>query len=573
MNQSDREKVLGYSRWLLDHGAPASSAALLHAAEIYGAEAGQILRSGSSATLLAGTYALVVASLDVCEQARRIGVVARVPTRPGRWRPVEPEMSEGYDVMMALCRARLGADLPFVRFEFASMVDTAEGPSFGLPSLLATLAHYVPSRVSTRAVLATGRVTRSGEILPVGGMTLKLAAAAAEKGDKLVLVPPGTEVEGATCVATVDEAIRLVFGSEPLKLDEQVLGLGRALERSRHARDLATALGLLQIPEDNLRPPDLARLKFEQGAILLHLGQTDEAVRTHEQAVALLGADVKRLIGSERAEYFDLLPILAAMDRFELERAIDSLESLVSGPFLSPANEIRYRGALAQAYGMRGDYAEAVRTRSANLRLHAATEDLEASEPGTRCCLARDSAQAADRSGFEEHATRLGELRARSDDHQARFNASAIIRGLVVLGEYARALAFARGEEEAYVVRVPDSVRVLLHGTTSITTHPEASTARALTRALRKIGDIPGALRFADRADPEGDCTGPLVRWMCALIVLEGSLARAQPKQDEVQTKIRARMKEWHPAASAFHTAVMTASGVELEAALDRVWY
>ncbi|MET0341536.1 MAG: S16 family serine protease [Polyangiales bacterium] len=565
---ADLEKLLSYARWLLANGAPASAAEVLRG--LRGGDVGKVQRECQRMVAQPGIFALLVATVSYGGVAKKIGVAARVPARIGRWHPIDPAMREGYEVVMSLASHHLGTDLPYLKFEFSSMVDAAGGPSFSLPALLSVIAHYVPSRSPHKPVFATGQVGPSGAILPVGGMNEKIEAAQREKCPCLILVPPGTNIEGTTCVETVEQAIRLVFGAAPLTPDQAVLGLNRLIDDVRKMRDWEAALDRLQIPEAKLQPADLARLKFEQGAILLHLGRTEDASRLHAQAAQLLGEPARLAIGRERAEHYDLFPILAAMDRFEIDDAIAALEALVRQPFQSYANKLRYQGALAQAYGMRGDYADAVRMRTRNLALHPETDELAAMEAGTRCCLAVDSARAGFARDFDEHAQRLGALSPQSDAHQATFNASATIRGLVALGEHARAVAFASGAE-AFGWYAPENVQALVHGTAPISTHPDVSTARALCRAYRRLGEPDRAIAIADRACTSDDTAGGLVRWVVELLALEGTLARAEP--EALQSEIRARMQRWHPAASAFHASLMTATASDLEIALSGVWY
>src|SRR4051794_863911 len=106
-------------------------------------------------------------------------------------------------------------------------------------------------------------------------------------------------------------------------------------------------------------PADRARLLFEKGAVLRHLGRSDEALRVHLEGTSLLDP-FRRVLGAEASEHFELQRWLSAMDEFQLDEAVTALRMRLVQPFMSVRNELLYRGALAQALGMKAQYAEAV---------------------------------------------------------------------------------------------------------------------------------------------------------------------------------------------------------------------
>src|SRR5262249_12891090 len=137
-----------------------------------------------------------------------------------------------------------------------------------------------------------------------------------------------------------------------------------------------------------------------------------------------------------------------------------------------------------------------------------------------------DSARAGDAVVFESEARAMGQATSLGDEHQERFNAAVVVRGLVALGRHAEALAWARDEGRLFDLRVPASLSRLVLRRSRVDTHPEVSVARALCRALRRTGQSQEAAALAGRV-PVRDTDGALAAFSALLVHLEASLALA----------------------------------------------
>src|SRR6185312_7470613 len=113
--------------------------------------------------------------------------------------------------------------------------------------------------------------------------------------------------------------------------------------------------------------------------------------------------------------------------------------------------------------------------------------------------LALDAARAGDAATFADQARAMGEATAPGDEHQERFNAAALVRGLVALGRSGEALGWVRDETRIFGLRVPSSLARLHRSRAAVETHPEVSIARSLCRALRRTGHPAEALALAGR--------------------------------------------------------------------------
>lgn len=552
-----RDHRLTVAEWLLDAGAGRSAVHVL--SDLLGQRANELRRLALGSSLRPATvYALV--ALD---DAR--GCAVPLNPGPGRSRATDPELRGACDRALALARRLLGApNLPALRFEFEEWLGIF-GASVGLPALLAFLGYYAPSRLPGVAILATGRLVDGGGVEKVGGMSAKRAIAAAEAGDKRVLLPEQT--------GRAEEAVSRVFGPEPLAPEAHVLTLDETIQRARADPDRQRSIALLDaLPFDTFCPSDRVRILLELGTLHRHAGKSDLAERMHEEARGLLESE-RRFLGGDAAERYELECWLSSMDAFRIEEAIDALRSRLTAPFLSAHNEVRCRGMLAQALGMAGRHVEAVATRAPNVELQTRSEALRAVLPGTYCYLTLDSAKAGDDAGFTRWAETLFEATRPGDETQWRFAAAAAIRGLVALNRNDEALEWAYDRRLLFGRRVPAGVVQAVGGVEAVSSHPETSILRAVARAHRRRGEAAEALAFAQRVPVE---TEDLLGWLCALVHLEAELAGEESGAAGAASRLmemQRRLTSLHEAATSFHRELSTTRGAALEAAIDRVWY
>jgi hypothetical protein len=563
------ERRLALARWLLDAGAGRSARNVL--GSLRGAAANRLRLSAARVELRPGMYALV---------ALPDGVGAALPLRPspGRSRASDAAFRDACTLAHECARRLLGSgSLPALRFEFEEEL-AVFGPSIGLPAALAFVAHFAPSRAPGRAVLATGRLLADGRVAPVGHLAAKGALAAAERGADTIVVPPGDDVlPGAIAVGHFADAARAVFGPAPLAPDVALAPLDAVLHRARTAPDAAEGVAMLESLEPEALPAaDRARLFFDLGTLKRNLGRSHEAARLHEQARALLDAE-RLVIGGEAAERFELECWATAIDQYRLDEAEAVLGARLRAPFLKLRNELRCRGMLAQALSMGGRYREALAVRRGNLPLHARSEALRKVLPATLCHLALDAARSGEADAFEQTVHELESATRPGDEAQRRFNAAALVRGLVALGRHELALAWARDEARAFGWRAPASLVRAATGDASALEQPEVSAARALARALRRTARAGEAIALGEGALAAAEGLDDLYGWVARLVAFEIALAHAD-RGDEagaVATLARAReaLPALHPAATKHHGALLEATGVRLEIELDRAWY
>lgn len=555
--------TLALAEWLLEVGAGVSAACVL--GDMRGARANRLRLRARDAVLRPGVYALVAMG--------ERGIVLPLRPSPGRSRAADDEFRRVSDVAADLIRARLGRELPSLRFDAEEQLAVA-GPSIGLPAALAFAARSC--RLPATAVLATGRIDARGDVLAVGHMREKLAAAAGERGPRVVLVPPGAGDGVATETATVDAALGVVFGGERLVPDASLLRLEDLLARAARDPEPSRDIEVLEAFDDARLPAaDRARLWLELGTLYRHVGRGQDAERLHDQARALLAAE-HRLLGVEAVERYELELVLTRMDAFDLESCMRELAQRLERPFASARNEVRCRGMLAQALGMAGKLGEAVRVREENLALQRQSETLARLLPGTHCYVALDSARAGDAPTFEVHARAMCELTSPGDARQWRYNAASIVRGLVALGRPAHALAWASDVRQLFGHRPPPSLVRIARGDEVAREHPEVSIVRALCRAHRRTGRPDQALGLAARVLPPTGAERDLVGWLAALVGLEAVLALRDTGAvggDAALAAIRTRLVELHAPASRFHAALLSGTLDEMEAEIDRVWY
>ena len=552
------------ARWLLDAGAGASACALL--SNVRGREANDLREASARATLRPGIYALVVYDHE--------GLVVPMRACVGLPSSSSADLQLACTSGLAAVRSWFGApSLPSLRLELEELL-AVSGTSLGLPTALAFVAHFAPSSAPTRAVLASGRLDADGRVLPVSHLDAKLAAAAAENGDRVVLVPPGQRThEDQIEVHTLEEAIAAALGPARVVAPSRVAVDGW-IERARAESDPLRAIALLEaIDRDALHPADRARVHLELGTVLRHAGQSKAATEHHAQARALLETE-RLVVGAETAERYDLEVWLTAMDEFRLEEARAAAVRRLNEPFLSMRNELRCRGMLAQVLAMQGELEEAVSVREGNLALHALSDDLARVLPGTLVYLALDSARAGDAARFEHHAHRLLRATPPGDANQWRYTAYAIVRSLVALGRYEEAISWTSGAASFDGTPAPPATIELLRGHTPITNHPEMTMVRALVRALRRTSSAAKALALGARVSaPTGS---GLVAWLAALVELEVALAERALGHAGYAARIarvRAALPALHDGATAYHAALLTCTESELEGELDRVFY
>jgi hypothetical protein len=553
-----RDHRLTLAEWLIDSGSGRSAIHVL--GDLRGQRANELRRLAAGAELRSRTVYALVALGD-----GSLGCAVPLAPAPGASRSRDPALMEACDTALDLARRTLGApNLPSLRFELEEWL-AMFGSSLGLPALLAFLGYYAPSRMPSPAILATGRLLGDGSIVPVGGMEAKLAVARAETGDKVVLMPEDTP--------SATEAIARIFGADPLAPERHVLTLDETIERARAEPDRNDAIAALEaLPLDRFPPTDRVRIVLELGTLARHAGDSRRASELHARARALLDAE-RRFLGGDAAERYELECRLSAMDEFRIDESIEVLTRRVEEPFLNAHNEVRCRGMLAQALGMAGRYRDAVAARHPNVVLQGGSESLRAVLPGTYCYLALDSARAGDARGFESFAERVCTTTRPGDENQWRFDAAAIIRGLVALGRHGEAIAWAQDRCRLFGHRIPAYIARAVSGST--TGHPETSILRALARAYRRIGDAAGAVAIGRRV-PRVDAGSNLIAWLAALVHLEAALAAEELGDRSASGRIAdlaADLPRLHADASRFHADLIVARGSDLERAIDRVWY
>jgi hypothetical protein len=547
------DERLALAEWLLESGAGASARRVL--GDLRGAPANRLRLRAREAALQPGVYALVTLPDGG-------GVVVPLRPSPGRSRAPDGAFRDACDRAIDEARAFLRAPgLPALRFAFEEWLSIS-GPSIGLPAALAFVAYYAPARAPRGAVLATGRLAAAGRIERVGHLAEKLAAADAEREVELTVLPDGDPAaRGEGRVATLAEAFALVFGEPPVHPDARHLHVDALLRRVHTDRDPARGIDLLEaLPRAALAPADRARVLLELGSLHRHAGQSAEAVALHGEARALLAAE-RAVIGAEAAERYELECWATTLDDFRVEETIAALSARLGEPFLKLRNELRCRGMLAQAVAMAGRFAEAVALRAGNLPLHLRSDALGKVAPATHGYLALDAARAGDAATFAEQSRAMRESTRPGDEAQERYDAAVMVRGLAALGRFAEALDWARAHTRIFDRR------------TVIDAHPEVSTARALARALRRVGAPREALALVDRVRG-----GPGLDGFCAALAeLEGSLALVDLGEPEAaaarRERARAALGRAHPSAARHHRALLGAEGEALEREIDRVWY
>lgn len=516
-------------------------------------------------------YALVTLDADR-------GLVLPVEPSLGRSRSGDASFREATDRALFLARSSLSVErLPALRVACEELLDV-HGPSIGLAAALAFVGYYLDRPPLDGAVLATGALDARGRVLPVSGMETKVHAAKLERGAGLVLVPSGAAVHAALPlveVATLSDAIARVFGEGPWIAANRFRDFEAIRASMRSLSDAEAIDGLSALLECAPFEGDRMRVRVDLAARFRHLGRSARAWELANESSLALGALGRSSFGMDVAEQVELHFYLGRMDLFDLDATIDALRQRVGTGFSTVANEIRFRGALAQALGMAGRLEEAIVERRHNLPLHARSSDAARDRAGTHVYLALDSARIGDEAAFRSHVTAmLGATRA-GDEIQLRYDAAAYARGLVALGRFAEAIAWFERRDASSDLPVPAELeRAIAHGET-VGSHPEVGIVRALVRALGRVGRPEDALELADRVvvPPEAGLVGflgHLVRLEAA--VVEGTMGRTGDLHRHAAAA-RAGLRGSHEEASRYHAALFDSEGPALEAAIDAVWY
>ena len=562
---------LALAHWLLDAGAGQSARNVLGTTR--GSAANRVRIAAGEVRLRPGIHCLVTLP---------DGTGAALPLRPtpGHPRATDQDFREACVTAHEHARTILGdRSLPMLRFELEEEL-AVFGSSIGLPAALAFVAYFADAKAPARAVLATGDLLPDGRIAQVGQLDAKFAIARAEardEGDAVILFPSGSSSRpGVQHVSTFAEAAQVVFG-QPLHLAVTHSAVDTMIHRARVLSSTPEGIALLEsIDHAALAPADRARVLFDLGSFHRNLGHCHVAWRIHSEARLLLDAE-RQVIGGEAAERYQLECWATELDQFRLDKAVAQLRERLARPFLKLRNELRCRGMLAQGLAMGGRFTEAVAVRSQNLALHDRSDALGAVRPATLCHLALDAALGGDGPAFETNVVALRDATRPGDETQWRFNATAMVRGLVALGRYGSALDFCRDHLSVLGCRVPATLALAAAGSTLTVTAPEISALRALVRALRRLGRAEDAVRMGAHGVEAAGEPPELFGWMTALLQLEVALARHEQgghAEAERATAIaQASLQRLHPAATKQHAGLLSSSARDREAELDRVWY
>lgn len=548
---------LDLAEWLIESGATRSGLTVL--GKVRGSAANRARQVAGAQRLRPLVYAL--ATLDDGALA-----IPLTPT-PGVALGGDEEFQSAHEQALRFAKHWFEApELPSVRFRFEEWV-SGFGGSLGLGAALAVLNHFASSDQRLRVpVLATGVLEPDGSVSHVGHLPEKLAIAFRELAgdDGLVLCPFDRQATPQSrCVASLDEAVALVFGSERLRPDAALTSLETIIRSSElepdHEVAMQSLLAALALARD---PADRARVLLDLGSRARHAGLTEQAISYHEQAIGLLRSE-RNVVGEEAAERFELERWGTLLDEFCIQAATAELSARLERPFLRLRNEMRARGMLAQALATAGDNRAAVQLRQQNLSLQKREAWLRSVLPGTYCYLTLDSARAGMTEDFEAYASELCQCTPPGNEHQWRYNASVIARGLVLSGRFEQALQWACGARILGLGDAPHAVRRLLAGSERISDHPEVSTARALVRALRHTGQTELATALAARVDAKPG----LVGWLAGLVQLEAL------RGTDAVVRAKATLQARHAAATAYYPALLESEGPRLEQAIDAVWY
>lgn len=571
------EAALTLAESLLALGLPRTAASLLRALPQHGVAINRLRARAEQA----GRHQPACPRLYALGVAGSVGLAFPVRAERG------PPRSLGEAQALASAQALFApARLPALTAVLPDALQL-EGASAGLAVALAFVARY-SGRAPSLPVFATAALDGDGRLQPVSQLTAKLTAAAAElQGEPgLVLLHPQDAARASAelpvrGVETLSEAVAALWPG-PLPLDPTVLSFEALLAEAHASSTPTVALALLRgFDPAGLPEADRARYGVELGLALRHVGETAAASALHRQALQQLDA-VGEVLGPVVRERIELEAWATMVDQFLVAELEPLLRERLARPFAQAHGRVRCRGLLAQVLSMAGDYGEAIALRRENLDEQQRSEEMRAELPRTLCHLLRDLARANDAAGFEGTAERLLALaRLRGEGQQSRYDAWALIGGLVRLGRSVEALAWTRGQARLWQAAAPRAWAALLEGEAPIVEHPEVSTARALVRALRRAGDAVGAERLARRVAT----TGPgLVAWLAQLAQVEAALGdevRREAVAGGALPRAGAALQRLYPPAASFHRRLIAmlvaserqADAEAIECELDAVYY
>lgn len=535
-----RRLELGW--WLLERGLGVSAKQAIRG--VQDLEASRLRHAASSAAPLTGVYAMLASSPGE-------GLCFPITVALGVRRGAIPAATEqALERAAALAARSLGVgSLPpcHVHWPDALVVD---GPSIGLPAALGLVAHFGDVAAPAPPVFATGALDDVGGVHPVAHTVVKVHAARADAPQAAVLVPHSSESSeagqpGASEVATLESAVRLVFGGARVRPGLLAGDVARYLDALGAETNADERIGALQRAREAARlPGDAAALTARLAAELRHVGRASEALELLSPRPSERGREADERL---------LQQALSECDHFRFGAATLALEERMSHPFGEARDELRFRGALAQAYSMAGDPQRAYRLRSANLDLHQYSAELARGEAGTRCALARDAAACGDYASFARHVEALCEGAGPGQPDQDLYNAHAVVWGLDRLDRPAALLEWMHG---ARWTGVP-CPRVLT-STEPILGYPAIGTARACAQALARAGEAPLAHAIRARVPVQG---AGLVRWLSLLVQLDACSGEA------ARGELLAQLREAHADATRYYL-----SG-EVPPGSRHVWY
>ena len=514
-------------------------------------------------------YGLVVADNQ--------GLAVPLPAVPGMSDVRDEHYAASMNTANAVVRARLSCpQAPLLRPTVEKFL-AASGQSLGLGLALAFVRELTGLK-PVKAVFVSATLERSGRVGHVDLIEPKLAIARDEgrDGDFVILVASDqgvAEDERIRCVASLDEAIELVFGATKLDVESRYRSPTSQLDEIEKLDNHDAAIQQLQALTVDDRHTDIcARRLIALGERHRHVGNSDEASRCHSEALTILDSDDRRLAESGRIQ-----SLSTRIDQYEFSETEEILTNWLEDErsfFIDPRHRTAARGMLAQICAMTGRLHQAVEVRRKSLDDHHKTERLRSEIPRTLAYLSLDAARAGMADDFTQFATKLAKVTPPGHLDQWRYNVSSIVRGLVALGRDKEAIDWLLGDctFHGYDAPLPVRKRVL---SGQVETHPEVTTVRALVRAYRKTFALGRAVEAAERVRSFDTAQPNLISWLAELPSFEVALCyRAQGDNERAEAILRdarARLPKLHPEATAHHHGLVDDDDVE--AAIDRVWY
>jgi hypothetical protein len=396
-----------------------------------------------------------------------------------------------------------------------------------------------------------------------------------------VLIPKAQEeaargMSNAVGVSTVEEAAAVVFQRTVFSASHRLVDvsdiLGEAIRSADHQRHLTR---LLQYPMDRLTRSEEAMMHVGIGTKYRHLGDPARAAHHHHIARTLL-ANVREQEGN--AVWEELLAEILATDlsHYQFDNVEEALRERVALRPEKQHNLVRFKGMLAQLLATLGQNREAVALRDENLLIQqegnlAMREEI----PRTLAYAVYESARAGDNSAFDRYRDWLCRQTRDDDGVQWRYNSSAVLRGLVLLGRM--------DEAQAWLERSTDPgaahARMLRQGSEPISAHPETSIARYVACVLRHNGRSEEASQLLRRIAV--DELPPMARWFARLGVAEQAmcLPEKSAERGRLLVELSENLKTDSQNLSIFHQpliALLSAAKTDnptLERALDEVYY